>query len=196
MEDCQRQDAQADTEGHTTDNQVECALALAQHGIWPLYYWIVGFPTETQADINETLDQADRMYRIHQGKLTQNFYAYTALPGSPLFELVDKDKLQSQWKNGATTVSIKPTTSKPATYITLVITFPSCKVTRQIETSWLEESHDLPFETLATLRWKFRVFGGFDVEKFVIEKLLRDASKRYERRAGSKVKDADIMDWE
>ena len=52
-----------------------------------------------------------------------------------------------------------------------------------------------PFETLASLRWKYRVFGGFDAEKFVIEKLLKDASKRYERRAGSKVKDADIMDW-
>jgi len=181
----------------TTENQVECALALAHHGIWPLYYWIVGFPTETQADINETLDQADRMYRIHQGKLTQNFYAYTALPGSPLFELVDKDKLpksMEEWSN----YSLNQTYNKQASNLYHIggLHFHRGKGDKTDRNfPGLRRLLIWPFETLATLRWKFRVFGGFGVEKFMIEGLLKDASKRYEKRSGSKVKDADIMDW-
>jgi len=182
----------------TTDDQVQCAEALAKHGIWPLYYWIVGFPTETRAEINETLDQADEMYRIHDGRLTQNFYAYTALPGSPLFELVDQSKLpqtMEEWSN----YSLNQTYDQRASNLYHIggLHFHRGKGDKTDRNfpgwrRWLIA----PFETSASLRWKYRKFGYFGAEKKGIEALLKWASRRYERStSGLKVKNVDIADW-
>jgi len=182
----------------TIEDQITCAEALAKHGIWPLYYWISGFPTETPAEINETLDQADRLYAIHHGKLTQNFYAYTALPGSPLFELVDKDllpKTMEQWSH----YSLNQTLDERASnlYHIAGLNFHRGKGDKTDRNFPGARSFLIaPFEIAASWRWKHRQFTHFDLEKRGIEYLLRGASRRYERKvSGRKVKDADIADW-
>jgi anaerobic magnesium-protoporphyrin IX monomethyl ester cyclase len=181
----------------TTEDQVRCAEALSKHNIWPLYYWIVGFPTETQEDVNETLDQADKLYRIHNGKLTQNFYAYTALPGSPMFELVDKTKLpqsMEEWSN----YSLNQTYNKQASNLYHIggLHFHRGKGDKTDRNfPGLRRLTIAPFEALASYRWKHRYFANYGVEKFFIEKLLKDASKRHEKAVGTNVKEADIMDW-
>ena len=162
----------------TRDDQIGCAEALAKYGIHPLYYWIVGFPTETKAEIDETLDQADRMQSIHKGKVTQNFYAYTALPGTPLFELVDQSKLP-QTMEGWSEYSLHQTTNKLASNLYHIggLHFhkgDGDKTDRNFP-GW-RRAFIAPFEWLISLRWRLRWFSGFGVEKRAIEKLLEWAA--------------------
>lgn len=175
-------------------HQVRCAESLARWGIWPLYYWITGFPTETPAEISETLDQADKLQAIHGGNVTQNFYAYTALPGSPLWELVDKSKLpqtMEQWSN----YSLNQTDNVIASNLYHIggLHFHRGKGDKTDRNfPGLSRALIAPFEAMAAYRWKRRWFTGYDFERRGVEKLLKWASRRYE---GGKVKDADIMDW-
>lgn len=182
----------------TTDDQIRCAEALAKHNVWPLYYWITGFPTETPAEINETLDQADRLYAIHKGKLTQNFYAYTALPGSPMFDLVDKSRLP-QTMEAWSRYSLNQTLDERASNLYHIggLHFhrgPGDKTDRNFPGA--RRFLIAPFELAASWRWEHRQFTHFGLEKRGIEALLKWASRRYERQTtGRKVKDADVMDW-
>jgi radical SAM superfamily enzyme YgiQ (UPF0313 family) len=163
-----------------------------------LYYWITGFPTETPAEINETLDQADGLYRIHRGKLTQNFYAYTALPGSPLFDMVDASKLP-QSMEAWSTYSLNQTQDERASNLYHIggLYFHrgrGDKTDRNFP-GW-RRLLIAPFELLAVIRWRKRLFTRFGPEKWAIERLLKWASRRYERKtSGRRVKDADIADW-
>ncbi len=168
----------------TTEDQERCATALAKYGIWPLYYWIVGFPTETKAELNETLDQADKIYRIHHGKLTQNFYAYTALPGSPMFDLVDPATLpqtMEEWSN----YSLNQTYDKQASNIYHIggLHFHKGKGQKTDRNfPGLRRLEIAPFELLADLRWKMRYFNHFDFEKRAIETLLESAHEQSTKR--------------
>lgn len=182
----------------TPDDQLVCAEALAKHGIWPLYYWITGFPTETPAEINETLDQADRLFAIHGGRLTQNFYAYTALPGSPLFDLVDPATLP-QTMEGWSRYSLNQTLDERASNLYHIggLHFhqgPGDKTDRNFP----GELRQLiaPYEAEASRRWRERDFTNFAESKAAIEQLLREASRRQERRqTGQTLPDADVADW-
>lgn len=182
----------------TPQNQINCAAALSKHGIWPLYYWITGFPTETAEEINETLDQADLLHAIHGGRLTQNFYAYTALPGSPLWEMVDKTKLPQSmeaWSN----YSLNQTDNEIASNLYHIggLHFhrgPGDKTDRNFP-GW-RRALIAPFERMAAYRWRRRWFTGYHFEKAGVEFLLKHASRRYENSVrGQRAKDTDIMDW-
>lgn len=185
----------------TKQDQLTCAEALAKHGIWPLYYWITGFPTETLEEINETLDQADRLWRIHGGHLTQNFYAYTSLPGSPLYELVDKSKLpktMAEWAG----YSLNQTTDERASNLYHIggLHFhrgPGDKTDRNFP-GW-RRLLIWPFEALASIRWRRRLFTNFGIERRFIDGLLRWASLRYEHATRGnrslRLRDVDAADW-
>lgn len=182
----------------TIEDQVMCAEALSHYGIWPLYYWITGFPTETPEEINETLDMADRIYDIHNGRLTQNFYAYTALPGSPLFDLVDKNTLPNTMEEWSA-YSLNQTLDERASNLYHIGGLHFHRG-RGDKTDRNFPGHRrfliAPFENLASWRWKNRQFTHFGLEKRGIEYLLKWASRRYElKTTGKKVQQADIMDW-
>jgi radical SAM superfamily enzyme YgiQ (UPF0313 family) len=163
----------------TPDDQTRCAEALSKYGIWPLYYWIVGFPTETEVELNQTLDAADLMSKIHNSKLTQNVYAYTALPGSPMFDLVDPSKLpqsMDEWSN----YSLNQTYDKRASNLYHIggLHFHKGKGEKTDRNfPGLNRLRIAPFEMLADLRWKFRYFDNFGLEKRAIESLMRHASR-------------------
>jgi len=181
----------------TKEHQIMCATSLAKVGIWPMYYWIVGFPTETQAELNETLDLMDRIEKIHNGKLTQNIYAYTALPGSPLFDLADKSKLPTSME-GWSNYSLNQTHDVVASNLYHIggLHFHKGKGDKTDRNfPGLRRLLIAPFEILADLRWKFRYFKHYGFERKAVEFLLRDASRRYELKLGNKVKKADVMDW-
>lgn len=182
----------------TKDDQVMCAENLARYGIWPLYYWITGFPTETPEEINETLDQADLLYRIHHGRLTQNFYAYTALPGSPLFDLVDSETLpqtMAAWSNYSLNQTLDVRASNLYHIGGLHFHRGKGDKTDRNFPGW-RRLLIWPLEFLASLRWRRRLFTHFRLEKFFIEQLLKWASRRYEQAVrGKRVKDVDIADW-
>lgn len=162
----------------TPQDQIVCAEALSKYGIWPLYYWITGFPTETPREVNETLDQADRLAKIHRGRLTQNVYAYVALPGSAMFDLVDQSQLPQSmeaWSN----YSLHQTTNKLASNLYHIggIHFHRGKgdKTDRNFPGW-KRLLIAPFELLIGLRWKTRYFDHFDTEKRLIERLLKWAT--------------------
>ena len=157
-------------------HQVKCAEALAKNGIWPLYYWITGFPTETTEEVNETLDQAELLHNIHKkygGNCTQNFYAYTALPGSPLYEHVDKSNLpqtMEEWSD----YSLHQTYDKRASNLYHIggLRFHMGKGDKTDRNfPGIKRLIIAPFEISAWLRWKFRWFG-FYWEKKPLEWLL------------------------
>jgi anaerobic magnesium-protoporphyrin IX monomethyl ester cyclase len=181
----------------TKEDQLMCARNLSQWGIWPMYYWIVGFPTETQKELNETLDLMDEIDRIHHGKLTQNIYAYTALPGSPLFDLADKSKLPQNME-GWSNYSLNQTDNEIASNLYHIggLHFHKGKGDKTDRNfPGIRRLTISPFERLADLRWKLRYFKTFGLEKKGIEYLLKDASVRYEKKVGTKTKQADVMDW-
>lgn len=61
-----------------------------KHGIVPAYSLIVGFPTETFDDINQTLDFAFRLQRENPSAQLETFPTYTAFPGTPMWDLALK----------------------------------------------------------------------------------------------------------
>lgn len=187
----------------TPEDQLMCATALAKHGIHPMFYFITGFPTETQPEINETLDQVDRIAKIFKGygtPLTQNLFAYIALPGSPMYNLVDKEtmpKTMEAWSNYA----FNRTQNKQASSLYWIggLTFHREKgdKTDRNFPGWMRLLI-YPFEVLATFRWKHRWFTFFELEQRVIDYLMRWASLRYEnsiRKTSRKVKDMEAMDF-
>ena len=164
----------------TKKHQIVCAEALAKHGIWPLYYWITGFPTETQEEVNETLDQAELCHEIHQkvgGNCTQNFYAYTALPGSPLYDMVDKSHLPTTMEAWSD-YSLHQTHDHRANALYHIggLRFHMGKGDKTSRNfPGLKRLLILPFEVSALLRWKFKYFD-FYWEKKPLEWLLEWAS--------------------
>ena len=187
----------------TVADQMRCAEALAAHHITPFFYWIVGMPTETHAELAETLDCADEIARVFQGHgtaLTQCFFAYTALPGSPMFDLVDKERLpksMAEWSN----YSLNQTYDRQASNLYHIggLTYHRSKgdKTDRNFPGW-RRALIAPFELLAVARWRLRYFDHFALEKWFIERLLRWASLRYENAVRSSkltFKDVDIMDW-
>ena len=163
----------------TLEQQIQCAKSLAKYNIHPLYYWIVGFPTETSEEINATLDQMDRLAKIHKNKLTQNIYAYTALPGTPLFDLVDQSllpKTMEEWSN----YTLNHTHNALANTLYHIggLHFHRGKGDKTDRNfPGLNRLKILPFELLIELRWKFRYFSHFDFERKMIEYLLEKAQK-------------------
>ena len=158
----------------TVEDQLLTASALARYGIRPLYYWITGFPTETDEDFKMTVEQADKVAKIHDGKLVQNFYTYTAMPGSPLFDLVDKDKLphtMEEWSNY--TYNTNDNVRASNLYMIGGMRFHRGKgeKTDQNFPGW-RRAYILPWEAMIALRWKLRWFSGFSLEKWCIERLL------------------------
>ena len=185
----------------TKGDQIQCAEALAKYGIHPLFYWIVFMPTETREELNETLDVSDQIARIfksHNTPLTQNYYSYLPLPGSPMFDLVDKETLPKTMEGWSEySLNQGPIDEANAIYFIGGLHFHRAKgdKTDRNFPGW-KRLLIYPFEILASLRWKYRKFGYYKLEKWAIERLLKWASRRYERRTtGQRVKGADIMDW-
>lgn len=168
----------------TPEDQIRCAEALAKYGIWPLYYWITGFPTETKAEINETLDMVDHIFKIHKGVVTQDVYAYVALPGSPMFDMVDTSQLphtMEEWSN----YSLNQTYNKTASNLYHIGGFKfharkGDKTDRNFP-GW-RRALIAPFEGMMALRWRYRYFDHFDAEKKAIEWLLENATVKSSKR--------------
>jgi radical SAM superfamily enzyme YgiQ (UPF0313 family) len=186
--------------GNDLDDLHQCVESLAKYKLWPLLYYISGFPSETQEEINQTLDFADWAYKQFNGRVTQNFYAWVPLPGNPLWDMIDKSTLpqtMEAWSN----FSLNQTYNKQASnlYHVAGLTFHRTAGDKTDKNfPGLSRLLIWPFEVLAAWRWKHRKFMYFEFEKYFIEWLLKWASLRYEnkvKKTKRKVSDMDIMDW-
>ena len=62
-------------------------LRCKKHGIIPAFSFMVGYPTETFDDINQTIDLAFRLKAENPAAQLETMAIYTALPGTPDFQL-------------------------------------------------------------------------------------------------------------
>ncbi|MBF0594828.1 MAG: B12-binding domain-containing radical SAM protein [Candidatus Omnitrophica bacterium] len=69
-------------------------LKAKSHGITPVYALIVGFPTETFDDINQTIDLFVQLRKENPQAQFELIGAYTALPQTPLYDLAIKHGLK------------------------------------------------------------------------------------------------------
>lgn len=80
--------------GFHVEDTVRANLRCRQHGIVPAYSLIIGFPTETMAEIDQTIELGFRLKRDNPQAQLETFPAYTAFPGTPLWELALAHGLQ------------------------------------------------------------------------------------------------------
>lgn len=73
--------------GITREDTIKCNLRCKAHGIIPVFALMMGFPTETFEEINETLDLATQLKRDYPQAQFETMSPYTALPGTPMFDL-------------------------------------------------------------------------------------------------------------
>lgn len=80
--------------GITVEQTVEANLRCQKHGITPAFALMIGYPTETFAEMNETIDLAYRLRRDNPNAEFEAMTTYTALPGTPDWHLALKHGLQ------------------------------------------------------------------------------------------------------
>jgi anaerobic magnesium-protoporphyrin IX monomethyl ester cyclase len=72
--------------GFHTEDTIKANLRCKQHGIIPAYSLIVGFPTESFREIEETIDFGFRLQKDYPAAQLETIAAYTAFPGTPLWD--------------------------------------------------------------------------------------------------------------
>ncbi len=72
------------------EDTIKANLRAKQHGIVPSYSFIVGFPTETFEEINQTINLAFRLQRDNPAAQLETFPTYTPFPGTPMWDLALK----------------------------------------------------------------------------------------------------------
>ena len=72
------------------EDTVKANLRAKKHGIIPAFSLIVGFPTETFDEINQTIDLFIRLKKDNPKAQFEVIGSYTALPGTPLYDLALK----------------------------------------------------------------------------------------------------------
>lgn len=73
--------------GFHTEDTLKANLRCKKHGIVPAYSLIIGFPTETIEEINNTIDFGFRLKRENPEAQLETFPTYTAFPCTPMYDL-------------------------------------------------------------------------------------------------------------
>lgn len=84
--------------GIHTEDTIKANLKAKKHGIVPAYSFIVGFPTETFDEMNQTIDFAYRLQKDNPVAQLETFPTYTPFPGTPMWELALSQGLQPPQK--------------------------------------------------------------------------------------------------
>jgi radical SAM superfamily enzyme YgiQ (UPF0313 family) len=163
------------------EDSIRAATLLARYCIKPLYYFILGTPTETPAQMRETMDLADRLYEIHKGDCSIAFFGFDPLIGTPLYKLAESlgqsvPKTLDECCNRERSKTPNPMIN--AVYYIAGLTFHRRKDKTGKNFPGVRRLLILPFELLCVLRWKMRFFSWFGLERRSIQWLLAHASKR------------------
>lgn len=73
--------------GITVQDIIQANLKTKRHGIVPTFALMIGFPTETFKEINKTIDLTFRLRKDNPQAHFETMAIYTALPGTPMYEL-------------------------------------------------------------------------------------------------------------
>ncbi len=84
---------------------LEAVRKLERCGIKPIISLMAGLPTETEKELNSTLDLYDGIMKIHPDAMVNGIFIFTPFPGSDLADLVEKEygyqppKSLEEWSN-------------------------------------------------------------------------------------------------
>ncbi|OGG96382.1 MAG: hypothetical protein A2527_02130 [Candidatus Lambdaproteobacteria bacterium RIFOXYD2_FULL_50_16] len=73
--------------GIVAEQTLEANQRCKEFGIIPAFSFIIGFPTETFEEINQTIDFAFRLKKENPDAQLETFATYTAFPGTPMYPL-------------------------------------------------------------------------------------------------------------
>jgi len=73
--------------GITTEQTLAANQRCKKHGITPAFSLMIGYPTETFEDIHQTIDLGFRLKAENPAAQLETMAIYTALPGTPDFQL-------------------------------------------------------------------------------------------------------------
>jgi len=76
------------------EDTLKANLKAKKHGIIPAFGLMIGFPTETFKEINQTIDLALKIKKDNPAAQLEAIATYTALPATPLFDLALKHGLK------------------------------------------------------------------------------------------------------
>lgn len=90
--------------GITVEQTIEANVRCKRHGITPAFALMIGYPTETFEEMNQTIDLAYRLKRENPQCELETMATYTALPGTPDWHLALRHGLQppaklEEWMN-------------------------------------------------------------------------------------------------
>jgi len=169
--------------GERLEDFYNVAHLLAGYGIEGVYTFIVGAPTETREEIEQTLRLSDELSNIHpRGMCRATFYVLMALPGTDIYTQAEQagwklpHTLKEWTKVSAATNPAVPRYLNNLYYIAGLHHNRFHKTPQNFPGAW--RALIAPFEALCALRWHTRCFGGFAVERVAIEALLGIASRR------------------
>jgi hypothetical protein len=73
--------------GITVEETLKANLKAKKHGIKPAYALMIGFPTETFEEINQTIHLRNQLKKENAQAQFETMAVYTALPGTDMLEL-------------------------------------------------------------------------------------------------------------
>ena len=88
-----------------TDKILKTVEIFKKHDIKPIISLMIGLPTETNNELNQTLDLYDQIMEIHPGSMVNGIFIFTPFPGSELAQiLIDEYNYQfpgtlEEWGN-------------------------------------------------------------------------------------------------
>jgi anaerobic magnesium-protoporphyrin IX monomethyl ester cyclase len=81
--------------GITKEETILANLKIKKHGITPAFALMLGFPGETFSEMEETIDLARQLRKDNPQAQFETMATYTALPGTPMWDLAIKYGLKS-----------------------------------------------------------------------------------------------------
>ncbi len=84
--------------GITKEETLEANRKAKRHNIIPAFALMMGFPTETFAEINETIDMAKQIRSENPQAQFETMAVYTALPGTPMWDMAIEHGLKPPTK--------------------------------------------------------------------------------------------------
>lgn len=167
----------------TTEGVKHAAGILRQFGsIKLLYFFIMGFPEETEEDLRQTMELMDFLHNQHGNNCQIALFCYTPFPGTPLYAKALEQNARiprtlEDWSSFDRSNSYNKTHNNM--YYIAGLTFhrgPGSKTAQNFP--GIRRLLILPWEWLCVLRWKLKFFKAFDLERVAIRFTIKHFSKK------------------
>lgn len=154
---------------------------IASSAIKPTYSFMCNIPTETESELEQSMDLADWIHRTDP-KARLGFYVYAPYPGTQLFYESQKMGVKmpgsiDEWSRMSLSNSENPIAEN--LYYISGLTFRGD--ISKVKFPGICRLQILPFELLAKLRWRFRFLKYYSLEKYLVKWLYGRALERIQK---------------